>query len=153
MRGSWNCGAKRVCPRAPSLSSFSHTDVASLQVRAFCVHTDQQRGLALRRKLNFDTRLPSDPTFKEWVDGVTDEVRFASCRCMHGPTALSLFVANVAFCKDSRCVVDSLSWFFYVLVLKGACLNFVVLQTFPLFLYMRTTQKQQPTSPACHGRF
>uniref|UniRef100_A0A6U5BH51 Uncharacterized protein n=1 Tax=Hemiselmis andersenii TaxID=464988 RepID=A0A6U5BH51_HEMAN len=41
--------------------------------RAFCIHTDKQRGLALRRKLNFHTRLDSDPDFKEWVDGVTDE--------------------------------------------------------------------------------
>jgi len=41
--------------------------------RAFCVHTDKQRGVALRRKLNFHTRLDSDPTFKEWEDGVTDE--------------------------------------------------------------------------------
>lgn len=41
--------------------------------RSFCVHTDKARGLALRRKLNFDTRLKEDPNFKEWVDGVSDE--------------------------------------------------------------------------------
>mmetsp|Transcript_12870 Transcript_12870/g.29619 ORF Transcript_12870/g.29619 Transcript_12870/m.29619 type:complete len:267 (-) Transcript_12870:900-1700(-) len=43
-------------------------------VQGFCLHTNKKTGLAVRRKLNFDSDdVNGDPYFREWIDGVTDE--------------------------------------------------------------------------------
>mmetsp|Transcript_24951 Transcript_24951/g.59308 ORF Transcript_24951/g.59308 Transcript_24951/m.59308 type:complete len:268 (-) Transcript_24951:144-947(-) len=42
-------------------------------VQGFVIHTNKKTGLALRRKLNFDSNNAGDPYFKDWIDGVTDE--------------------------------------------------------------------------------
>ncbi len=63
--------------------------------RAFCIHTDKRFGLAVRRKLNFDSNDLVDPYYREWTDGVTDEV---SWRCFLSLNIYLLFcVSNVCF--------------------------------------------------------
>jgi hypothetical protein len=53
---------------------FSTIQIPANTARAFCIHTNRKTGLALRRKLNFDSNNIADPYFREWTDGVTDEV-------------------------------------------------------------------------------
>jgi len=52
---------------------FSPVHIPANAGRAFCIHTNRKTGLALRRKLNFDSNNLQDPYFREWTDGVTDE--------------------------------------------------------------------------------
>ncbi len=53
---------------------FKPVQIPANSVRAFCIHTNRKTGIALRRKLNFDSNNLADPYFREWTDGVTDEV-------------------------------------------------------------------------------
>mmetsp|Transcript_56379 Transcript_56379/g.115325 ORF Transcript_56379/g.115325 Transcript_56379/m.115325 type:complete len:271 (+) Transcript_56379:157-969(+) len=69
-------------PRIEVGDSFAHftalpfdapVKIDANSVQGFCIHTNKKTGLALRRKLNFDSNSMGDPYFKDWVDGVTDE--------------------------------------------------------------------------------